>query len=321
MGSTFPAGTSLTLPLVVKVNAGTASGTKITNTSSIAPTTNDVNPANNTAMSSVFVGSPTQSDVAIVKTAAPEPVDQGTTLTYTLQITNNGPGVAQGVMVSDPLPVPQVTFVSVSTSQGTCTQAGGTVSCNIGTVSVGGLVTVTINTTAAMFSSSSLASNTATVTSTTSDPNPSNNFSTTNSTIQAPTAVQLSSFRAQTLAGGGVVLEWSTREEVRNLGFHVYREDASGRHRLNPSMIAGGALTLRGGRPQHAAKTYRWIDPQGTATSSYSLEDVDISGVRMAHGPVSPEATAAPESPGERPAGGEIALRPNRRGSTSASRL
>ena len=80
-------------------------------------------------------------------------------------------------------------------------------------------------------------------------------------------------------AGGGVVLEWSTREEVRNLGFHVYREDASGRHRLNPSMIAGGALTLRGGRPQHAAKTYRWIDPQGTAMSSYSLEDVDISGV------------------------------------------
>jgi len=296
VGSTFPAGTSLTLPLVVKVNAGTASGTKITNTSSIAPTTNDVNPANNTATSSVFVGSPTQSDVAIVKTAAPEPVDQGTTLTYTLQITNNGPGVAQGVMVSDPLPVPQVTFVSVSTSQGICTQAGGTVSCNIGTVSVGGLVTVTINTTAAMFSSSSLASNTATVTSTTSDPNPSNNFSTTNSTIQAPTAVQLSSFRAQTLARGGVVLEWSTREEVRNLGFHVYREDASGRHRLNPSMIAGGALTLRGGRPQHAAKTYRWIDPQGTATSSYSLEDVDISGVRMAHGPVSPEATAAPES-------------------------
>jgi len=74
VGSTFPAGTSLTLPLVVKVNAGTASGTKITNTSSIAPTTNDVNPANNTAMSSVFVGSPTQSDVAIVKTAAPEPV-------------------------------------------------------------------------------------------------------------------------------------------------------------------------------------------------------------------------------------------------------
>ena len=110
VGSTFPAGTSLTLPLVVKVNAGTASGTKITNTSSIAPTTNDVNPANNTAMSSVFVGSPTQSDVAIVKTAAPEPVDQGTTLTYTLQITNNGPGVAQGVMVSDPLPVPVLPF-------------------------------------------------------------------------------------------------------------------------------------------------------------------------------------------------------------------
>jgi uncharacterized repeat protein (TIGR01451 family) len=296
-GATFAAGTSSMLPLVVKVNAGTASGTIITNTSSIAPTTNDVNPANNTASSSTIVGAPNQSDVAIVKTAAPEPVDQGTSLTYTLQITNNGPGVATGVVVSDPLPVPQVTFVSVSTTQGTCSQAGGTVSCTIGTLSVGGLAVVTINTTAAMFSSSSLATNTATVSSTSSDPNSANNFSTTNSTIQAPTAVQLSSFRAQTRAGGGVVLEWSTREEVRNLGFHVYREDASGRHRLNPSMIAGGALTLRGGQPQHAAKTYRWIDPQGTAMSSYSLEDVDISGARMAHGPVSADSVAQESTP------------------------
>jgi hypothetical protein len=164
-------------------------------------------------------------------------------------------------------------------------------------VSVGGLVIVTINTTAAMFSSSSLASNTATVSSTSSDPNLANNFSTTNSTIQAPTAVQLSSFRAQTRAEGGVVLEWNTREEVRNLGFHVYREDASGQHRLNPSMIAGGALSLRGGQPQHAAKTYRWIDPQGTAMSSYTLEDVDVNGARMAHGPVSADTMAQESTP------------------------
>src|SRR6202023_1791422 len=124
------------------------------------------------------------------------------------------------------------------------------------------------------------SSNTAMVSSTTSDPNLTNNSSTAISTIAAPTAVQLSSFRAMTRAGGGILLEWRTREEIRNLGFNVYREDAQGRHRLNPSIIAGSALLIRGGRPQHAAKTYQWLDPDGSAQSSYSLEDVDLNGTR-----------------------------------------
>jgi hypothetical protein len=126
-------------------------------------------------------------------------------------------------------------------------------------VSVGGLVIITINTTAVTFSSSSLVASTASVGSSTSDPNPSNRMFSAISTIQAPTAVQLSSFRAQARVGGGVLLEWRTREEVRNLGFHVYREDAQGRHQLDPSLIAGGALLLRGGQPQHPARTYQWL--------------------------------------------------------------
>jgi uncharacterized repeat protein (TIGR01451 family) len=291
-GVAFPAGGTAQLPLVVKVVAGTASGTVISNTASIAPTTNDVNPANNTSTVTTVVASPSQADVAIVKTAAPEPVDQGATLTYTLQVTNSGPAVAQNVNVSDPLPS-QVSFVSVSTTQGTCSQAAGTVSCSLGSVSVGGLVIITINTTAVTFSSSSLVPNTATVGSSTSDPNPNNNSSTVVSTIQAPTAVQLSSFQAQARAGGGVLLEWRTREEVHNLGFHVYREDAQGRRQLDPSLIAGGALLLRGGQPGHSARTYQWIDPQGGPGSSYVLEDVDLNGGRNTHGPVTPDSTVS----------------------------
>ena len=295
-GAAVPSGSAATLPLVVKVNAATASGTVISNTANIGPTTNDVNPANNTSIATTIVASPTQADVAIVKTAAPQPVDQGATLTYTLQVTNNGPAVAQNVAVSDPLPS-QVSFVSVSTTQGTCSQSAGTVSCSLGSISVGGLVTITISTTAVTFSSSSLVVNTASVGSSTSDPNSTNNMSSAISTIQAPTAVQLSSFKAQTRAGGGVLLEWRTREEVRNLGFHVYREDAQGRHQLDPSLIAGGALLLRGGQPQHPARTYQWFDPQGGPGSSYLLEDVDLSGVHNTHGPVSPESTVSEMTP------------------------
>jgi uncharacterized repeat protein (TIGR01451 family) len=279
-------------PLVVTVNSATPPGTAISNTATVSSTTSDPTNADNSATTTVYVASPTQADVAIVKTASPEPVNQGTNLTYTLQVTNNGPAVAQGVSVSDPLPS-QVTYVSASTTQGSCAQAAGTVTCNIGTLGVGGLAIITINVNANTFTgSTALAANTATVSATTGDPNLSNNTSTANSTIQSPTAVQLVSFVALPHAAGGVVLEWKTREEVRNLGFNIYREDGQGRRRINPSLIAGSALLLRGGRPQHGAKTYQWFDPSGEANFSYWIEDVDLNGTRTTHGPAVVDATA-----------------------------
>ena len=160
---------------MLKVTAGTAPGTALTNSATVSSSsTTDPTNANNTATSTSNVASPTQSDVAILKTASPEPVNQGTNLTYTLQVTNNGPAVATGVAVTDVLPA-EVTFSSVSipASQGSCsyTVATTTVSCTLNNMNVGGLVIITINVNAASFSSATLSSNTATVTSTTSDPN------------------------------------------------------------------------------------------------------------------------------------------------------
>ena len=294
------ANASANFPLVVKASLGDAPGSTITNTANInvpCSSASDPNCANNSAATTVYVASPTQADVAITKTASPDPVDQGTNLTYTLQVTNNGPASAQGVSVTDPIPG-EVAFASVSTTQGTCTYdiPSTTVNCSLGTVSVGGLVIITINASANTFSSSTLSTNTATVSSSTGDPNLTNNSSSFISTIAAPTAVQLASFRALTRQGGGVLLEWKTREEIRNLGFNVFRLDGASRRRLNPSIIAGSALLIRGGRPQHAAKTYQWFDPSGTPQSTYELEDVDLNGTRMTHGPVSVDVSAAPRS-------------------------
>jgi uncharacterized repeat protein (TIGR01451 family) len=304
--ATFAAQATANFPLVVKVNQGVAagpSGPPITNTANInypscTTATTDPNCTNNTVTTNVYVALAGQADVAITKTASPEPVNQGTSMTYTLQVTNNGPAVAQGVTVSDnPLP-PEVSYVSVSTTQGSCTYTVATtsVSCNLGSISVGGLAIVTINVTANTFSSSTQSTNTATVSATTSDPNSTNNSSSSISTILSPTAVQLASFRAMPRQGGGVLLEWNTREEIRNLGFNLFRLDGPGRQRLNPSIIAGSALLIRGGRPQHAAKTYQWFDPNGTSQSTYELEDVDLNGTRMPHGPVSVDVSAAPRS-------------------------
>jgi uncharacterized repeat protein (TIGR01451 family) len=291
--ATFAVASPSTFVLVVKVTAGTAPGTVITDTAAMTNAGGDPNSANNSASATSVVASPSQSDVSIVKTAAPEPVNQGTNLTYTLQVTNNGPAIAQGVTVSDPLPA-QVTYVSSSTTQGMCSQSAGTVSCNVGSVSVGGLVIITINVSAATFSSATLSTNTATVSSTTSDPNLTNNSSSATSTIESPSAVEVASFRAVAQPGGGVVVEWATRAESRNLGFHIYREDARGRLRVDPSMIAGSALLVGDGlgTPQHRAKSYQWFDPQGGAQASYWLEDVDLNGTRTMHGPADAEAVA-----------------------------
>src|SRR5262249_9802261 len=134
--ATLAVNATASFPLVVQVNSGVVPGTSITNTANInvpCSSVTDPNCSNNSASTTVVVATPTQADVAITKNASPDPVNQGTNLTYSLQVTNNGPAVAQNVAVSDPLPA-QVTFASVSTTQGTCsyTVATTTVSCSLG---------------------------------------------------------------------------------------------------------------------------------------------------------------------------------------------
>ncbi len=293
-GQTLAVGAVVKFPLVVNVNAGTASGTTITNSPNITSTVSDPNTANNTATVTTLVASPSQADVSINKTASPNPVNQGTNLTYTLTVYNAGPAVAQSVVVSDPIPA-QVAYVSASTTVGTCTGTT-TVTCNLGNLSVGGTAVVTINVNAVTFSSSTLSTNTATVSASTSDPNLSNNTSSFTTTIQASTAVDISSFNAYSQPDGTVRLVWHTQEESRNLGFHVYREDGSGRHRVDPALIAGSALLLRGSKPQHAAKTYASIDSQPAPDATYWLEDVDINGTKTLHGPVYVESVSADQA-------------------------
>ena len=196
---TIAVGASVSFPLVVKVNSNAPTGSlnPIENSPTVSSTVGDPNSGNNVVHVFTVVATPTQSDVGIVKTASPEPVNQGTNLTYTLQVTNGGPAIAKGVVVTDTLPG-QVSYSSVSTSQGACsyTLATVTVSCTIPTLSVGAIAVITINVTANTFSSVSQSTNTASVTSTTSDPNSANNSSSATSTIQSPTAVDIASFRA-----------------------------------------------------------------------------------------------------------------------------
>ena len=128
--------------------------------------------------------------------------------------------------------------------------------------------------------------------------NSSNNTATQTTLISFPTVVKLESFTAKATANGNLLL-WRTGSELRNLGFNLYREQNGERVRLNPSLVAGSALTIRAGLAKHGAKTYAWIDRSPTATNDlYFLEDVDLDGTRTLHGPVSPQADlSATEQP------------------------
>jgi uncharacterized repeat protein (TIGR01451 family) len=119
-------------------------------------------------------------DVAVTKVGAPDPVDLNAALTYTLMVTNNGPNAAGSVVLTDPLPA-GVAFVSAMTTQGACMAAGGTVTCNLGSIAMGGLVTVTINTTV---TAGGILTNTATVTTADADTNNTNNSATAMTTVR-----------------------------------------------------------------------------------------------------------------------------------------
>jgi uncharacterized repeat protein (TIGR01451 family) len=98
----------------------------------------------------------------------------GGTVTYTITVTNNGPGLALGTMVTDTLPA-GTTFVSATPSQGSCTGTT-TVSCSLGTLNPTSSATILLTVTLPI--STNPISNTATVTITNGDTIPANNSST-----------------------------------------------------------------------------------------------------------------------------------------------
>jgi uncharacterized repeat protein (TIGR01451 family) len=88
-------------------------------------------------------GSANFSDLSVAKTADTDPVATGQQLTYTVTVSNYGPDQAQGVVLTDILPK-GTTFVSANPGQGSCAQAQGTVTCDIGGIASSVQVVVTI---------------------------------------------------------------------------------------------------------------------------------------------------------------------------------
>ena len=285
------ANASAPISLVLQINANAPQGAVIADTASVSTSSlivTDPNLANNSATATVTVGTGTNADVAITKTASPSPVAQGNLLTYTLIVTNNGPASATNVTVVDALPS-TLKFISVVTTVGTCSQAANIVTCQLGTMVNAATATINIVVTP---QSSTIVTNAALVTADQTDATPANNVAAVTTLVTAPTRIHLQSLTAE--AGTqGVVLRWKTAGELNNLGFNVYREQNGERVRLNPTLVAGSALMMRGYLEKHAGKSYAWIDRAATPASMYWLEDLDLNGERTMHGPISASLTAS----------------------------
>ena len=120
-------------------------------------------------------------NLGITQSDAPDPVLRGSTLTYTLSATNQGPVAATNVTLIDTLPE-DVEFVSAVPSQGTCTGTT-TVVCNLGTLAVDAGATVTVRVVPTV---SGLLTNTAAVTAVEPDTIPANNVATATTTVTIP---------------------------------------------------------------------------------------------------------------------------------------
>src|SRR5581483_853487 len=182
--ATVAAGETAVFTMVVKVNANTANGATISNSATAASTTTDPTAGNNTGTATTTVQ--TQADLAITKTDSPDPVVASQNLTYTITLNNNGPSDAQTVAVSDAVPA-NTTLVSAVVTTGSgwartdAVPAGGTgtVVFSKATVAAGEttVFTMVVKVDAGTPNNSTIT-NTASVTTATTDPNSGNNSAT-----------------------------------------------------------------------------------------------------------------------------------------------
>jgi len=124
-------------------------------------------------------------DLSISKSDSPDPATAGNNLTYTLTVTNNGPLDAPGVTVTDPLPA-AVTLVSTNTTQGNCSETGGTLTCDLGDLANEAIATVTIVVSPTI---PGTLHNSASVASENTDPDDANNSATESTTVSPPPPV------------------------------------------------------------------------------------------------------------------------------------
>jgi uncharacterized repeat protein (TIGR01451 family) len=187
------------------------SGTTLANTAMVTPPAGTTDPNNGNNSSTSTISTTPAADLRITKTASPNPVRATEEVTFTITVSNSGPSTANNVTVTDPLPS-GLTLISATATGGSCSGTD-TVICTIASIGANNSATVTIKARVGAAVPAGPLSNTAIVSSATTDPNNGNNSATATTTVTQPPGAR---FRSSDIAirttgtdaciGGGDVL-------------------------------------------------------------------------------------------------------------------
>jgi uncharacterized repeat protein (TIGR01451 family) len=181
----LPPGQSATFTLVVTVSPGTTDGATLTLTPSVTSAATDPNAANSTATTESTVAN--TADLAVSVSAGTGPTTRGGTIAYTITLTNAGPVAATTTAISADIPAGTL-FESFTVPDGWAPATpevgkGGAVSATIASFPSGGTASFTL---ALTTQGDGDISFTAGASTTTLDPNSSNDRETQTTRLAAP---------------------------------------------------------------------------------------------------------------------------------------
>lgn len=225
LGSLNSGATAIATIVVTPLAGGT-----ISNTASVTAAEFDPELTNNSTTQSTIINA--AADLAITNIASPLSVVTGANVTYTITVTNNGPGAAASILVTDNLP-PSLSFLSCSSTIGACGGTGNNTTVSIGSLASGASTIVTLIARV----NDSVCGNTdigsiATVASVTPDPNVGNNSASAHvlvsnpapqATITGPSTGSIYSINAPVtfsgvftdIGGGGHTATWRFDDDIR----------------------------------------------------------------------------------------------------------
>ncbi|HEX6095249.1 MAG TPA: Calx-beta domain-containing protein [Thermoanaerobaculia bacterium] len=248
--------------------------------------------ADDTGVLTILNNDPAPADLSLTKTGTPDPISAGSLLTYTITVTNNGPGDAADVTLTDTVPSGTVYITSSAPAGWSCATPGigatGTLTCTSASFASGASAVITMSVTVnASLATGTIISNTATVASSTADPNPGNDSQTTTTTVQPVTSFTATKSVSGTFLAGSsvtytvVLTNNMGHTQQNNFGNELADILPSGLALTGASATSGTVLTIP------AANIVTWngtIPDGGTVTITITATITATSGTISSQG-------------------------------------
>ena len=175
---TIAAGDDATFDVTVAVDATVLDGTSLTNSASVSSSATDPDSLNNSVTEPTAVIA--RADLTVTKSDSPDPVPAGSTLTYSVMVTNGGPSDAQDVVATDTLPA----GMTLLATNGCAEDPAGVPTCSLGTIAAGASASYTaVVRVDAGTPDGTVRTNSVSASSSTTDPDTANNSTSEDTTV------------------------------------------------------------------------------------------------------------------------------------------